>query len=138
MKYYHNNRCRKSREGLVFLESENIQPEIVNYLENRMSKDDLKDLLIKLKISASELIRKGESIYKENIKGKSLSENEIIDWMVDNKLIERPILENNESAIVGRPKENFLKIISQTSFIMPLLESCALVISITPTEPKDQ
>ena len=112
MKYYHNNRCRKSREGLVFLESENIQPEIVNYLENRMSKDDLKDLLIKLKISASELIRKGESIYKENIKGKSLSENEIIDWMVrEPRLIERPILENNESATVGRPKENFLKII---------------------------
>ena len=113
MKYYHNNRCRKSREGLVFLDSENIQPEIVNYLENRMSKDELKDLLIKLKISASELIRKGESIYKENIKGKSLSENEIIDWMVrEPRLIERPILENNESAIVGRPKENFLKIIS--------------------------
>ena len=47
MKYYHNNRCRKSREGLAFLESRNIHPEIINYFENRISKDDLIDLLKK-------------------------------------------------------------------------------------------
>ena len=113
MKYYHNNRCRKSREGLAFLESKNIQPEIINYLENKISKEELIDLLIKLDISASELIRKSEVIYKENIKGKSLSENEIINWMIkEPKLIERPILENDNSAEIGRPKENFLKLIN--------------------------
>ena len=105
MKYYHNNRCRKSREGLAFLESKNIQPEIINYLENRISK--------KLNISASELIRKSEAVYKENIKGKSISENELINWMVkEPKLIERPILVNKNLAEIGRPKENFLKIIT--------------------------
>lgn len=113
MKYYHNNRCRKSREGLAFLESKNIQPEIINYLENRISKDELIALLKKLNISASELIRKSEAVYKENIKGKSISENEIINWMVkEPKLIERPILENKNLAEIGRPKENFLKIIT--------------------------
>ena len=113
MKYYHNNKCRKSREGLAFLESRNIQPEIINYLENRISKNKLIDLLKKLNITASELIRKSESVYKEHIKGKSLSENEIIDWMVtEPKLIERPILEHKESAEIGRPKENFLNIIN--------------------------
>ena len=76
MKYYHNNRCRKSREGLAFLESKNIQPEIINYLENRISKDELIALLKKLNISASELVRKSEAVYKENIKGKSISKNE--------------------------------------------------------------
>ena len=55
MKYYHNNRCRKSREGLAFLESKNIHPEIINYLENRISKEELIELLKKLDISASEL-----------------------------------------------------------------------------------
>ena len=40
MKYYHNNRCRKSREGLAFLESKNIQPKIINYLENKISIDE--------------------------------------------------------------------------------------------------
>tara|TARA_Y100000768_G_scaffold372650_1_gene340492 strand:- start:56 stop:397 length:342 start_codon:yes stop_codon:yes gene_type:complete len=113
MKYYHNNRCRKSREGLAFLESKNIHPEIINYLENRISKEELIELLKKLKITASELVRKSESTYKENIKGKSLSENEVINWMVkEPKLIERPILVNNELAEIGRPKENFLKIIN--------------------------
>tara|TARA_Y100000991_G_scaffold36873_1_gene25026 strand:- start:1357 stop:1698 length:342 start_codon:yes stop_codon:yes gene_type:complete len=113
MKYYHNNRCRKSREGLAFLESKNIHPEIINYLENRISKEELIELLKKLKITASELVRKSESTYKENIKGKFLSENEVINWMVkEPKLIERPILVNNELAEIGRPKENFLKIIN--------------------------
>ena len=113
MKYYHNNRCRKSREGLAFLESKNIHPEIINYLENRISKEELIELLKKLKITASELVRKSESTYKENIKGKSLSESEVINWMVkEPKLIERPILVNNELAEIGRPKENFLRIIN--------------------------
>ena len=113
MKYYHNNRCRKSREGLAFLESKNIQPEIINYLENRISKDELIALLKKLNISASELVRKSEAVYKENIKGKSISENELINWMVkEPKLSERPILVNKNLAEIGRPKENFLKIIT--------------------------
>ena len=113
MKYYHNNRCRKSREGVAFLESKNIQPEIINYLEHRISKEELIALLKKLNISASELIRKSEAVYKENIKGKPISENEIINWMVkEPKLIERPILVNKNLAEIGRPKENFLKIIT--------------------------
>ena len=54
-----------------------------------------------------------ETIYKENIKGKSLSENEIINWMIkEPKLMERPILVNKNLAEIGRPKENFLKIIN--------------------------
>lgn len=113
MKYYHNNRCRKSREGLAFLESKNIQPEIINYLENKISKEELISILKKLDISASELIRKSDVIYKENIKGKSLSENEIINWMIkEPKLMERPILVNKNLAEIGRPKENFLRIIN--------------------------
>jgi arsenate reductase len=82
-------------------------------LENRISIDELIDLLKKLNISASELIRKSEAVYKENIKGKSLSESEIINWLVkEPKLIERPILVNKNLAEIGRPKENFLKIIT--------------------------
>ena len=113
MKYYHNNRCRKSREGLAFLESKNIKPKIINYLEIKISKEELISILKKLDISASELIRKSEAVYKENIKGKSLSENEIINWMIkEPKLMERPILVNKNLAEIGRPKENFLRIIN--------------------------
>ena len=55
MKYYHNNRCRKSREGLAFLESKNIKPKIINYLENKISKEELISILKKLDISAKNM-----------------------------------------------------------------------------------
>ena len=113
MKYYHNNRCRKSREGLAFLNEKDIHPEVINYMTNKINKADLLILIEKLQLTALDLIRKNESFYKENIKGKSFTDEELIDWMIkEPKLIERPILENDNSAEIGRPKENFLSLIS--------------------------
>jgi arsenate reductase (glutaredoxin) len=58
------------------------------------------------------LVRKNESIWKDNYKNKELTDNEIITAMVQNpKLIERPIVVNDNKAIVGRPPENIKKII---------------------------
>ena len=112
MKYYHNNRCRKSREGLNYLLENNVKPEVINYMSEPIQKNELINVIKKLSIKAEDLIRKNETIYKENIKGKNLSGIELIDWMVkEPKLIERPILVNGEKAVLGRPKENLLKII---------------------------
>tara|TARA_B100001939_G_scaffold194060_1_gene166864 strand:+ start:1222 stop:1560 length:339 start_codon:yes stop_codon:yes gene_type:complete len=109
--YYHNPRCRKSREGLVYLNENNIHPEIREYLKDLITKEELKSILKKLNIEAHDLLRKNETIYKTNIKGKDLNNEEIITEMVKNpKLIERPILVSEEKAIIGRPKENLLKI----------------------------
>ena len=111
MMYYHNPRCRKSREGLVYLNENNIHPEIREYLKDLITKEELKSILKKLNIEANDLLRKNETIYKTNIKGKDLNNEEIITEMVKNpKLIERPILVSEEKAIIGRPKENLLKI----------------------------
>ena len=112
MKYYHNNRCRKSREGLEFLKERNINPEIIEYMKSTINKTDIEYLLKSLDLSANELMRKNERVYKENIKGKKLSENELIKWMIEEPiLIERPIFVKNGKAEIGRPAENFLKII---------------------------
>ena len=112
MKYYHNNRCRKSREGLIFLKDRNINPEIIEYMNSKLNEQEIKSILKLLNYKAIDLIRKNESIYKEKIKDNSLSENELIKWMVkEPKLIERPILINNNKAIIGRPSENFLEVI---------------------------
>ena len=112
MKYYHNNRCRKSREGLIFLKERNINPKIIEYMSSKLNEEEIKYILNLLKYKAIDLIRKNESIYKEKIKGNSLLENELIKWMIkEPKLIERPILINDDKAIIGRPTENFLKII---------------------------
>ena len=112
MEYYHNNRCRKSREGLVFLNERNIKPEIINYLDSKIQKSEIKAILSKLQCGALQLMRKNENIFKDHIRGKNLNEDQLIDWMIkEPKLIERPILINRDRAEIGRPVENFNKII---------------------------
>ena len=107
IKIYHNPRCRKSREGLALLESKNIEFEVVKYLENPIDFDELKGIIDLLGISPIELVRKTEKIWKDNFKGKGLSDSEIIQAMVDYpKLIERPIVVSENKAVIGRPSEN--------------------------------
>ena len=109
---YHNPRCRKSREALQILQQANEPVEIVLYLKNSLSKEELKDILLKLEISAIDLVRKNEAIWKENYKNKSLTEDELITTMVNNpKLIERPIAIKNGKAIIGRPPQEVLKVL---------------------------
>ena len=106
IKIYHNNRCQKSRLGVKFLEKNKLDFEIINYLSDPLSMDEIKFLLKKLKIKHIELIRKNELIWKTNYKNKKLSDEEIVMDMVDNpNLIERPIIVNEDKAIIGRLPE---------------------------------
>ncbi len=112
MKIYHNPRCTKSRQTLAILEEKNANFEIVEYLKDIPSKSELQDLLQKLNIPAEKLIRKGEPAFKENFKGKSLTEEEWIDAMINfPKLIERPIVIQGDKAVLGRPPENVLELL---------------------------
>ena len=112
MKIYHNPRCSKSRQTLALLQENGVEPEVVLYLDNVPTTDELKGLLTKLGISPMQLVRKGESIWKEKFKGKELSDDEIIAVMIANpKLIERPIVVKDQTAVLGRPPENALELI---------------------------
>lgn len=112
MKIYHNPRCSKSRSALQLLEEKGADVEIVKYLENTPSKLELKDLLQKLGVKAEEIVRKGEKDFKDNFKGKELSDDEWINAFIEYpKLIERPIFVNGNKAVVGRPPENVLDIL---------------------------
>jgi len=96
MKIYHNPRCSKSRQGLAILEASKLNFEIIKYLETPISKEELTEIVKLLAISPIDLVRKNEAIWKENFKGKELSDAEIITAMVTHpKLIERPIVINN-------------------------------------------
>ena len=107
MKIYHNPRCRKSREGVQYLTDRGVEFEIIEYLKDKLSKETIQILLNKLNISALELVRKNEKIWKENYKDKSLSEKELVEVLhKEPKLIERPIIESENLAVIGRPKEN--------------------------------
>ncbi|MAG87114.1 MULTISPECIES: arsenate reductase (glutaredoxin) [Zunongwangia] len=103
---YHNTRCKKSREGLQLVENSGKEFQVREYLKEPLSEKELKALLTKLNMTAIQLVRKNEKIWKENFKDKDLSENELVRIMVENpKLIERPIVENETKAVVGRPPE---------------------------------
>lgn len=111
-KILHNPRCGKSRQALALLNEKNESPEIIEYLKTPISKAELEDILKMLDIAPLALIRKGEKIFKEQFKGKELTDNEWIDIMIDNPiLIERPIVIKNGKAVVARPPEDLLGII---------------------------
>ena len=107
IKIYHNPRCRKSREGLQLLKESKQEFKIIEYLKETPSFDELKSIINLLGITPLELIRKNESIWKKNYKGKELTNDEVIRAMTEHpKLIERPIVINKEKAVIGRPLEN--------------------------------
>ncbi|SVA12047.1 uncharacterized protein METZ01_LOCUS64901 [marine metagenome] len=112
MKIYHNSRCRKSRKALEILRTENIEFEIIEYLKDNLTKNQLQNLINKLGIEPINLVRKNEQIWKENFKNKEFTSDEIIQILSDNpKLIERPIVELNDKAIIGRPPENIFDLL---------------------------
>lgn len=104
IKIYHNPRCSKSRQGLQILEESKIVFEIIKYIETPPTIVELTEIIKLLNISPIQLVRKGEAIWKENFKGKTLSDEQIIEAMVQNpKLIERPIVIRGNKAVIGRP-----------------------------------
>jgi arsenate reductase len=112
IKIYHNNRCSKSRAGVKLLEDSGKDFQILNYLEDIPSKTELKNIISILNIKPLELVRKNELVWKENFKNKALSDDEIVEIMIKNpKLIERPIVINENKGVVGRPTEKILAIL---------------------------
>ncbi|WP_343585543.1 arsenate reductase (glutaredoxin) [Flavobacterium sp.] len=100
---YHNPRCGKSRNCLAFIEKSNQDFEIIPYLTETPTFEQLKTLLEQLNLEPIQLIRTKEKIWIENFKGKTLSNDEIINAMVENPiLIERPIVVKDGKAIIGR------------------------------------
>jgi arsenate reductase len=90
-----------------FLTQEKHDFEVVNYMKNPLSKAELQGLLAKLELKPSELVRRNEVIFKEAKKVGVLTEDEILQLMLEHpKLIERPIVEVNGKAVLARPIEN--------------------------------
>jgi len=112
MKIYHNPRCSKSRQTLKIINESGQDVEIVQYLKTPPTEDELRDILHKLNLPIEYLIRKSEAIFKTEYKGKDLTEDEWIEALVKHpKMLERPIVVNNEDAILGRPPENVQKLL---------------------------
>ena len=112
MKIYHNPRCRKSRESIKYLESKKINFEVIDYIKNNLSSEQIRNILNKLQLKPIELVRKNEAIWKEKYKGKDFTDDQLIKILSSEpKLIERPIIVNEKLAVIGRPAENIDKLL---------------------------
>ena len=112
MKIYHNPRCRKSREGIKYLESKKINFEVIDYIKNNLSLEQIRNILKKLQLKPIELVRKNEAIWKEKYKGKAFTDDQLIEILSNEpKLIERPIIVREKLAVIGRPAENIDKLL---------------------------
>lgn len=113
VKIFHNPRCSKSRKTMQLIETNGINPEIVEYLKQPPSFRELSDLLDQLGLEPRELMRTHEKPYKENrLDDAQLSRDELITAMIEHPiLIERPIVIHDGKAVIGRPPEKVLDIL---------------------------
>lgn len=104
---WHNPKCSKSRNALALLEENNIEANVVKYLENTPTNEEIKNILNLLNMNAKDLLRKGELIYSELNLSQIDDEDALIQAMVENPiLIERPIIVRSNKAVIARPIEN--------------------------------
>ena len=109
---YHNPRCSKSRKTLALLQEHGVEPNVVEYLKNPPDKQELKVITGKLGVKPEQIVRRGETSFKENYAGKSLNDDEWLDALAKHPiLIERPIVVKGERAVIGRPPENVLELV---------------------------
>lgn len=110
--FYHNPQCSKSRQALALLHEKNLQPRLVEYLKMPLTESELRALLKKLHMTAQQVIRSNEAIYKDLALNPESSEDVLIAAMVKHpKLIERPIFVYGQRAVIGRPPEKVLELL---------------------------
>ena len=124
IKIFHNPRCSKSRQTLTILEDNGIDVDIIEYLKESPNKETLLQIINLLDINPRDLIRKGEAVYKEKgLNRDDLTDDDLVQFMVDNPiLIERPIVYDDNRAIIGRPPENVLIFLKWTEKIKTLIK----------------
>ena len=107
---YHNPRCSKSLKTLEIIRGAGVEPDILLYLEDTPPATDIAALADKLGLPVADLLRKGESEFKEATDLPDLEDNAALAaWIEAHPIVlERPIVVDSDSgkAVVGRPPEN--------------------------------
>ena len=111
---YHNPNCSKSRETLQILESNNITPCVIEYLNNPPDRQALQRIIEMLGVSVRDLLRTGEQIYLDaGLDDDTLAEDDIIAAICEHPiLLQRPIVVSGERAVIGRPPDTVLSLIA--------------------------
>lgn len=110
---YQKPTCTTCRQVYTALKESGVDFNAVDYYLDPIPKSKLKELVKKMGISASELFRTKEDIYKKlNLAKKKISDEEAIDLMAKHPdLIQRPIVEKGNKAILARPAERLKEIL---------------------------
>ena len=91
---------------MQYLQEKGYALEIVEYLKNSITEEELKDILVRLNKRPQEIIRTQEAIYKSDFKGKDFSDDEWIKILIEHpKLIHRPIVVKDYKAVIGDPAD---------------------------------
>jgi len=107
LKIYHNPRCRKSRAGLQYLETKTTDFEVIPYIKQGIGENELREILLKLNMKPSEIVRTQEESYKKELKGKNFTDDEWVRILIENpKLIRRPVVLGKHKAVIADPPEN--------------------------------
>ncbi|MEW6543549.1 MAG: arsenate reductase (glutaredoxin) [Nitrospirota bacterium] len=110
---YQKPTCSTCREAVKLVQASGTPYETVNYYETPFTKASLKKLLKKAGLGAREVLRAKEEVYKKlGLAKKDLSEDELLDLMVKHPdLIQRPIVEREDRAILARPAETVKRLL---------------------------
>ncbi len=110
---YHNPRCSKSRGALALLTERGTEIEVIEYLASPPTRRDLEGLLRKLALPALAMVRTDEPEYRAAVAaGCGVSDDELIDLLVAQpRLLQRPIFESADRAVIGRPPERVLELL---------------------------
>ncbi|RUO35197.1 arsenate reductase (glutaredoxin) [Aliidiomarina sanyensis] len=112
---YHNPRCSKSRETLKLLQSNGVEPRVVEYLKTPLLPTELLDLADMVGVDLVHLLRKKEDLYQRaDFASVEDDRHALAKKLSDNiKVLERPIVVNESTKVarVGRPPENILEIL---------------------------
>lgn len=114
IKIYHNPRCKKSREGLKFLQNLGVDFKVVEYLKESLSINELRDILKKLGKKPDEILRQQEDYYKKELKNKNFTDEEWLIILTENPvLIQRPIVVGKYKAVIAQPPELMMQVIGK-------------------------
>ena len=112
MQIFHNPRCSKSRQTLQFIVDAAQEIEVIEYLQNPPTAEQLRSVVALLDLTARDLVREGETVFRDlDVDLSALSDDAVIELIVANPiLMQRPIVVGNGKAIIGRPPENVLEL----------------------------
>jgi arsenate reductase len=112
---YEKPTCSTCREADRILRESAVEYDKVNYIIEPLGKEKLRELIVKMRIAPRDLLRTKEAIYRElNPEKRDLADDDIIALMVEHpELMQRPIIERGERAVLGRPVEKIREFLEQ-------------------------